>query len=405
MLIIGGGAAGLTAAIAAAREGAQVVVLEKGPRLGHKVLIAGNGRCNVTNANGDLREFVKQYPGNGRFLYTALSRFDAKAAMAFFEELGVPLVVERGGRVFPKSQSSKDVVEALIRELKRLKVEVRLNTPVTAIENDLSVKLASGETLRGDAVIVATGGKSFPGTGSTGDGFKFAKALGLRIVPPFPALIPLKVHGVSDLMGLALKNVEAMVISGEKVLDSLQGEMLFTHNGVSGPIILTLSRLVSTEKGPLKLGINLKPALNPKQLEEGLMRDWSQASRQQLGNALKSRMPARLVPHILKAADVSPERMVAEITREERKRLVRVLQRWEMPIEGTLGIELAIVTAGGVDTRELDPKTLESKSIKGLYWVGEVVDVDGVTGGYNLQAAWSMGMLAGRTAAMETAHA
>lgn len=393
----------MVAAISAASKGAKVTLLEKGNKLGYKVLIAGNGACNLTNARDETREFVKCFPGNGKFLYSALTRLSPSMTMQWFESHGVPLQVERGGRVFPKSRHSKDIVTALEKEIRRLAVEVQLNTQVLGIKQDRGFLVETAEkTFRFDRLIIATGGKSFPGTGSTGDGFRWAKELGHHVMKPFPALVPLKIPEVVDLAGLSLRNVRAVVLAEGKKIGEEQGEMLFTHTGVSGPIILTLSRGVSLalrEKQKVSLQIDFKPALSMEQVEQGLLRDWKENPKQQLSNALKARLPGRIAPVLLQAAKVPPERIAAEATKEERKRLVAVLKGWTLPVADTLPIETAIVTAGGVDTKEIDPKSLESKKVPGLYWAGEVIDVDGVTGGYNLQAAWSTGWLAGESAA------
>lgn len=396
----------MVAAISAASKGADVTLLEKGNKLGYKVLIAGNGACNLTNARDETREFVKCFPGNGKFLYSALTRLSPSMTMQWFEKHGVPLQVERGGRVFPKSRHSKDIVTALEHEIRRLGVEVLLNTQVTGVrKEEVFFVETEGNVYRFDRLIIATGGKSFPGTGSTGDGFRWAKELGHHLKKPFPALVPLKLpeaFGLVELAGLSLRNVRAVILAEGKKIGEEQGEMLFTHTGVSGPIILTLSRLVSIallEKQTVSLCIDFKPALSHEQVDQGLLRDWKENPKQQLSNALRTRLPGRIVPFLLRAAKVPPERLAAEVTKEERKRLVAVLKGWTLPVAGTLPIETAIVTAGGVDTKEIDPKSMESKKVPGLYWAGEVIDVDGVTGGYNLQAAWSTGWLAGESAA------
>ncbi|HBN08058.1 MAG TPA: aminoacetone oxidase family FAD-binding enzyme [Cyanobacteria bacterium UBA8530] len=405
--IIGGGAAGMVAAIAAARKDQEVVLLEKGPKLGYKVLISGNGSCNLTNHQKEipLRDFIHCFPGNGKFLYGALSRMDPEATMRFFEELGVALTVERGGRVFPLSKKSKDLVDALEREIRRLGVEVKLNSRVSKIEKEgdsFRILLSGGASLEFDKVVIATGGKSFPGTGSTGDGYSFAKSLEHTVVPTFPALVPLKIPSVVSLAGLSLRNVKAAILEKGKVLAEEQGEMLFTHTGVSGPIVLTLSRLVSQKKEvSLFLRIDFKPALSREQVDAGLLRDWNKNPRQLLSNALRERLPFNLIPFVLAVASIPAERVTAEVKKEERKKLVETLKGWLLPIDGVLPIETAIVTAGGVEVKEIDPKSMESKKVPGLYWAGEVIDIDGVTGGYNLQAAWSTGFLAGESAAKD----
>lgn len=409
IIVVGAGPAGMMAAIKAAENGARVVLLEKMARPGRKMLITGKGRCNITNV-AEKQELIKNIPGNGRFLYSSLKACDNEDVQLFFQELGVPLKVERGGRVFPVSDRAADVVEAMVLRLHELGVQLVTDAKVTELlledapdtggRHVVGVKAADGSIYRGRAVIIATGGASYPGTGSAGDGFRWAAAAGHHVIKPLPALVPLETEDewVRELQGLALKNVRATLLSdGVKVTD-LFGEMLFTHFGVSGPIILTLSRQAAQllDKGHfLEIEIDLKPALSMEQLDARLVRDFARYQRKEIKNGLKDLLPGRLIEPVLDAAYLAPERMVNTITKEERSRLAGVLKGLGLVISGTRPIAEAIVTAGGVDVKEINPKTMESKLVQGLYFAGEVTDVDGYTGGFNLQAAFSMGAAAG----------
>lgn len=407
VIVVGAGAAGLMAAGQAAMMGAEVLLLEKKEKPGRKIAISGKGRCNITNAE-NVGDFIQNYPGNGRFLHGILREFDNIRLREFFDSYGVETKVERGGRVFPVSDDAEAVVRALIRFVSDFGVKLRTEQTVEdVIVKDGSVegvRLSQGVTHRADAVILCPGGGSYPGTGSTGDGYRFAEKIGHKVITPRPSLVPLKTEEswVKDLQGLALRNVEATLWAGSKKLNVEFGEMLFTHFGVSGPIILTLSRwageaLMRKEKVTLKL--NLKPALSTEQLDQRLQRDFKKFANKQFKNALDELLPKSLIPVIIKLSKIPEERVVHQITREERKRLVQLLQELPLTVKETLPLAAAIVTAGGVDVKEIDPKTMASKRVKGLYWAGEVVDVDGVTGGYNLQAAFAMGYRAGRAAA------
>lgn len=412
VIVVGAGAAGLMAAGQAAMMGAEVLLLEKKEKPGRKIAISGKGRCNITNAE-NVGDFIQNYPGNGRFLHGILREFDNNRLREFFESYGVETKVERGGRVFPVSDDAEAVVRALIRFVNEFGVKLRTEQTVEdVLVKDGSiegVRLSQGVTHRADAVILCPGGGSYPGTGSTGDGYRFAEKLGHKVITPRPSLVPLKTEEswVKDLQGLALRNVEATLWAGSKKLNAEFGEMLFTHFGVSGPIILTLSRwageaLMRKEKVTLKL--NLKPALSTEQLDQRLQRDFKKFANKQFKNALDELLPKSLIPVIIKLSKIPEERVVHQITREERKRLVQLLQELPLTVKETLPLAAAIVTAGGVDVKEIDPKTMSSKRVKGLYWAGEVVDVDGVTGGYNLQAAFAMGYRAGRAAADYLQH-
>jgi predicted Rossmann fold flavoprotein len=407
IIVVGAGAAGLMAAGQAALKGAEVLLVEKKERPGRKIAISGKGRCNLTNAE-NVGNFIENYPGNGRFLHGILREFDNVKLREFFLEYGVETKVERGGRVFPVSDDAEAIVQALLQFIREAGVELRTGQTVEdiLITNGRidGVRLNSGEVLKANAVVLCSGGGSYPGTGSTGDGYRFAKKLGHDVITPRPSLVPLKTaeNWVKELQGLSLRNVEASLWYKGKKQKSEFGEMLFTHFGISGPIILTLSRWAGealNQGEKVELRINLKPALNPDQLDQRLQRDFQKYANKQFKNSLEELLPKSLIPVIMKLSEIPLERVVHQITREERKRLVQLLQGLTLTIKDTLPLAAAIVTAGGVNVKEIDPKTMASKKIQGLYWAGEVVDVDGVTGGYNLQAAFAMGYRAGRAAA------
>lgn len=394
----------MMAAAAAAEHGGSVTLLEKMPRVGRKMMITGKGRCNVTSAD-EIPDIIKNVVGNGRFLNSSLRAFDNADVMAFFERLGVPLKIERGNRVFPQSDRAVQVVDAMLKHLRDLRVEVRINTTVHALVIEdgvlLGVRLADGAKLEADAVILATGGASYPATGSTGDGYAFAHAAGHTVTPIFPALIPLvtRESWVKDVQGLSLRNVRATLYHAGKKEQDFFGEMLFTHFGVTGPIILQLSRraseLLMEGKKDIELRLNLKPALTHEKLRERVDRDFAVYEQKQLHNGMIDLLPRRLIDIVLNAAGLDTKRVVGQISSKERERLVRALQSLPLTITGTRPIAEAIVTAGGVATHEIDPRSMESKIIRHLYFVGELVDVDANTGGYNLQAAFSMGYAAG----------
>ncbi|PKM90984.1 MAG: aminoacetone oxidase family FAD-binding enzyme [Firmicutes bacterium HGW-Firmicutes-12] len=407
VVVIGGGASGMIAAARAGEMGAKVVLLEKNKVLGRKISISGKGRCNVTNT-ADIKEFIENIPVNGQFLYSALSRFSSHNLMQLLLEQGVPVKIERGGRVFPVSDKAEDIVEALTKYIKNNGVEIRLE------ETALEVMIHNGEVrgiktdkgfIDSSRIIITTGGKSYPGTGSTGDGFRWAEEIGHKVVPAKPALVPLNIREtwVKELQGLTLKNVEASIMDGDKVIKSEFGEMLFTHFGVSGPIILTLSRAVVDKArvpGRLKLSINLKPALDEETLDKRLQRDFQKYQRKQLRNSLDELMPKNLIAYVIDLSGIDPEKFVHQVTKEERRNLLKTITGLTMTIEGPRSLTEAIVTAGGVSLKEIDPRTMGSKLIRGLYFAGEVLDIDGYTGGYNLQAAFSTGFVAGENAAL-----
>ena len=400
--IIGGGAAGLLAGITAAQNGAQVTIFEKMRQPGKKMLITGKGRCNITNAC-EIPEFVKNLPGNGRFLNSALHRFTNDDIVLLLESHGLATKVERGGRIFPVSDKAKDVVDTLVKIFTEAGGKLMADTKVIEIlakEGEVTgVKTISG-VYSADAVILAAGGASYPGTGSDGGGAKLAQKLGHTIVPLRPSLVPLESDYpyVDDLQGLSLRNVQATLTADGEKIGSEFGEMLFTHFGVSGPIILSLSNIAAKaldEGREVELHIDLKPALSNEKLDARIQRDFTQYSKKQLANGMKDLLPQRLIPVVCDMAYLDEEKFINQISREERHRLLATLKDFCVPITKTRPIAEAIVTAGGVSVKEINPKTMESKLISGLYFAGEVMDVDGYTGGFNLQAAFSSGYAAG----------
>ena len=403
VIVIGGGAAGMMAAIRAAENGKKVLLLEKKDNVGKKLSITGKGRCNITNV-ADIPEIIKNIPGNGKFLYSVLQAFDSKSVIDFFESIGVKTKVERGGRVFPASDKASDVVNALVNKMKNLGIEIRLNSKVTDIfiNNGKVTGLSIGDNIaEAESVILAVGGSSYPATGSNGDGFIMAKKVGHSITKILPSLVPLEIEEdfINDLQGLSLRNVKVNLIANNKKIAEEFGEMLFTHFGVSGPIILSLSRKAAfllNEKRHVELSINLKPALSIEKLTARILRDFEKFKRKSSKNALVNLLPSRLIPVILDLAYIDENKQVDSITKEERYRLIDILTNLRLTIKKTRPISEAIVTSGGVSTKEINPKTMESKLVKGLFFAGEVVDIDGFTGGFNLQAAFSMGNAAGK---------
>ena len=403
IIVIGGGPAGMFAAIAAAETGSQVILLEKNEKLGKKLFITGKGRCNITNA-GDMDNLFANVMTNAKFLYSAFYSYDNQRVIDFFERNGLRTKTERGNRVFPVSDHSSDVIATLQKVLKEKKVKVMLHTQVQSLlmessgedapENIVTgVKLTDGTTMPADAVIIATGGFSYQTTGSTGDGYRFAKSLGHSVTPILPALVPLNVREEWEelLMGLSLKNIEVTFYDGDKKVFTDFGEMLFTHFGVSGPVILSASSVITgiVKERPVRLSIDLKPAITDEQLDERILRDFSKEQNKAFKNSLDELLPKKLIPVIVMQSGIKPEKKVNEVTREERQRLVKLLKNFEMTITSTRGFNEAIITQGGVNVKEINPSTMESKLVKNIYFAGEVIDVDAVTGGFNLQVAWS----------------
>ena len=405
IIVVGGGAAGMMAAVTAARKGKNVLLLEKNEKLGKKLFITGKGRCNITNS-AEIDELFSAVVSNPKFLYSSFYSLTNDQVIEFFEELGVKTKVERGGRVFPESDHSSDVIRALEQELKRLGAEIRLRTEVKEILAEggraKGVRLSSGEKLNADAVIIATGGISYPSTGSTGDGYRFARECGHKVTELSPALVPMEVEEwyAKELMGLSLRNIEIKITDGKKKLYEEFGEMLFTHYGVTGPVILSASSIVGKKlkEHPLTLHIDLKPALTEEQLDKRVLREFEANHNRQFKNAVDSLFPAKLKPVIVELSGIPEEKKVNEVTKEERLRFVRMIKDFSMTLTAMRGYNEAIITKGGVSVKEIDPGTMESKLVNRLYFAGEVLDLDAVTGGYNFQIAWSTGYLAGMNA-------
>ena len=404
VVITGGGPAGMMAAITAARRGFKVTLVEKNEKLGKKLFITGKGRCNITNA-GDTEDLFNSIVTNRKFMFASFNGFSNYDTLGFFDELGLQIKIERGNRVFPESDHSSDVIGALNRELKRLSVDVKLNTEVKDIivnggkATGVVVKCSGKEsTIQADNVIVATGGNSYQSTGSTGDGYRFARKFGHSVTPILPALVPFNVaeDWESDLQGLSLKNVSIVVLDGKQEIYSDFGEMLFTHFGVSGPLILSASSFAARriKEHPLKLVIDLKPALSQEQLEERILRDFDEEKNKAFKNSLDKLLPKKMIPVIVRLSDIDGNKKVNEITKQERQRLVSLIKGLGLTLTGLRGFNEAIITQGGINVREINPTTMESKLVKNLYFAGEVLDVDALTGGFNLQIAWSTGYAA-----------
>ncbi|MBQ3599752.1 MAG: NAD(P)/FAD-dependent oxidoreductase [Lachnospiraceae bacterium] len=405
VVIIGGGAAGMMAAIIAARNGHKVTLLEQNERLGKKLFITGKGRCNITNA-GNMDNLFANVVSNPKFLYSAFYGFNNYQVIDFFEEIGVKTKIERGDRVFPQSDKSSDVIIGLQNEMKRLGVKIYLFTKVTQIitkEGIISAvsiqKDKKEELIETDSVIVATGGISYPSTGSTGDGYNFAKKSGHTVTKLYPALVPFQIKEsyVKELQGLSLKNVELTVFVNNKKIYSELGEMLFTHFGISGPLVLSASSYLKGDirESQVIAEIDLKPALTEEQLDARILRDFIEIQNKQFKNALDKLLPKKMIPIIIALAGIDPNKVIHSITKEERRRIVHTLKHMQLTVQGLRGYNEAIITKGGVSVKEINPATMESKLIKGLYFAGEVLDLDALTGGYNLQIAWSTAYLAG----------
>lgn len=403
-IVIGGGPAGMMAAYMIAKNGVPVVLLEKNTKLGKKMLIAGKGRCNLTN-DSDMAAFLANMPGNGKFLYSAYRNFSARDVMNWFQDCGVPLKTERGDRVFPESDRSADIVSCLERQLRKAGAKVEFLSEVQAIvlkdESVIGVKV-NGVFRPADAVLVATGGCSYPLTGSTGDGFRFAAETGHSVTPPFPSLVPLTVaeDDVKQLEGLSLRNVAVTLKDGDTVLDHRFGELVFTGDGLSGPVILSASRAASlyftkNPALPLKLVLDLKPALDEKHLNDRLLRDFENFSKRSYIHILEELLPRKIIPVFVKRSGVDPLKSGHQLTKEDRKAILRLLKAFPFTVIRCHPLSEAIVTAGGVSIKEIDPKTMMSKKKMGLYFAGEVLDIDGYTGGFNMQAALSCGYQAG----------
>ena len=396
----------MMAAYAAAKRGQTVRLYEKNEKLGKKIFITGKGRCNLTNGC-EVEDLFANVVTNEKFLYSAFYGLTNRDVMELFEGWGCRLKVERGNRVFPVSDKSSDVIAAIAGAIRKAGVEIHLNEEVSSLElrdgRCVGVRMKGQKRpVEADAVIVATGGLSYPTTGSSGDGYRFAAEAGLAVTECLPALVPFEVleDDAKELQGLALKNIEATVYNGKKVLYREFGEMLFTHFGVSGPVLLSASSYAAKalKKGPLSLSIDLKPALSGEQLDARILRDFEEAKNKQFKNALNHLYPQKMIPVIIARSGISPEKRVNEITREERQALVRATKDFRLTLTGLRGYNEAIITQGGVSVKEIDPSTMESKKVPGLYFAGEVLDLDAVTGGFNLQIAWATGYAAGMSA-------
>ena len=403
IVVVGGGAAGMMAAICAAERGASVTLLEPNERLGKKLNITGKGRCNVTN-NADLETLLANTPKNGKFLYSAFSRFDGRDAMAFFEKLGVPLKTERGNRVFPVTDCAFDISGALERRLKALRVSMVRDRAVHLEIEEGTICGVQGERREypAQAVILATGGVSYPATGSTGEGHRMAAEAGHTVTPLRGSLVPLREQGnlCARMQGLSLRNVGLTVFENSKKIYTDFGELLFTHFGVSGPLILSASaHMRHFEKKTYRLEIDLKPALDEQQLDKRLLSDFTKYANSDFCNALNDLLPQKLIPVVVELTEIPPHQKVHDLTKDQRRGLLQLLKHFPVVIAGPCPVTDAIVTSGGIKVGEIDPKNMESKVVKGLYFAGEVIDVDAYTGGFNLQIAWATGRAAGFAAA------
>lgn len=405
VIVVGGGAAGMMAALTAAKRNLGVLLIEKNRILGKKMLITGKGRCNITNACEDVEELIKNVTKNSSFLYSAFYEFTNQETIDFFNQIGVETKVERGNRVFPVSDKSTSVVNALEKELKRKGVKILCDKVKSVVtENDCAkgVLAEKNGKIEAKSVIIATGGVSYPATGSTGDGYEFAKSLGHTVTDIIPSLVPVEVEEKwpYDLMGLSLKNIEITVFNekGKKVYDDF-GELMFAHFGLSGPTVLSASaHMRPMENGKYKIVIDLKPALDEKQLGARILRDFAKYMNKDFVNSLSDLLPSGLIPPIVELSGIDPHKKVNSVTKEERQRLIKLIKGITLTVKGFCPIEQAIITSGGVAVKEIDPSTMESKKIKRLFFAGEIIDVDAYTGGFNLQIAFSTGVLAGRNA-------
>lgn len=400
VIVVGGGAAGIMAAISAAKSGKNVLVIEKMPRPCRKVMITGKGRCNVTNYC-DINDLISNVPRNGRFLYSAFNAFSAIDTYNFFEKAGVELKIERGNRVFPVSDKAVDIVDGLVNTAKKSGVKfchagaekiIAQHGKITGVITD------DGVTHSADRVILATGGVSYPTTGSTGDGLFFARELGHTVTPLRPALVPMNAHeGFCEILtGLSLKNISLKLSRNKKILFEKQGEMLFTHFGISGPLVISASSAIDDfEKGEIKAFIDLKPALTEDMLDKRILRDFEEFKNKDIIHSLGKLLPSKLISVIISLAKINPHKKVNIVTKAERANLVKTIKAMPLTITGLRGFDEAIITRGGVSVKEIDPKTMASKLVEGLYFAGEIIDVDAFTGGFNLQIAFSTGYLAG----------
>ena len=410
VIVVGGGPAGMMAAITAAENGNEVLIIEKMPSFGKKLLITGKGRCNITSSLY-MSEFIKNTPGNGTFLYSAFQNYTNKDIIEFLKRQGLEVKEERGNRIFPVTDKSVDVLNCFLKRIEELKIKYKLHTKVEKIlikNYEILGVRTEREIIQADKVILATGGKSYPLTGSTGDGYKIASELGHNITPIKPSLVPLEVYEKEEcknLQGLSLRNVGMKLedMGKNKVIYDDFGEMIFTHFGISGPIILSASAHLVRYKeidnllknNKIKLYIDLKPALTEEQLDDRILRDFKEFKNKQFKHSLDKLLPQKMIAVVIEKSQIKEDKKVNEITKEERKRLIHLLKNFELTIKGFRPVEEAIITSGGINTKEINPKTMESKLIKGLYFAGEIIDVDSYTGGFNLQIAYSTGYTAG----------
>ena len=407
IVVIGGGAAGMFSALCASQKDTEVHIYEHNEKLGKKLYITGKGRCNVTNACEDVEELLSHVITNSRFLYSAFYTFNNQDMIQYLTELGLPLKTERGQRVFPVSDKSSDVIRILTDALRKKDVHIHLRCSVSDIRiEEGTVKgicLSDGGKVDADAVILATGGMSYPATGSTGDGYRMAVNSGHRLIQPRPALVPLNIdeEWTRQLQGLSLKNISFVLQQGKKIIYKDFGEMMFTHFGITGPVVLSGSSCLATslKKGPVYAVIDLKPSLSEEQLDARLLRDFSKNINKQLRNSLSELLPSSLIPIIIQLSDIDPYRTVHDITRQQRQQLVRTIKHLTMTVTGVRGFNEAIITQGGICVKEVHPGTMASKLVHGLYFAGEILDLDAETGGYNLQIAWSTAYMAGKAAA------
>ncbi len=406
-VVIGGGPAGMMAAIQASKSGASVILIEKNKSLGVKLLCTGKGRCNITNKTDDVKKMIANYGKNGKFLFSALHKFSVCDAVNFIEENGVPTQVERGNRIFPVSGLSLDILNIFINQLKKLSVVIKTGFAVRKIEKKGNVidkiVLDNGHEILANNYIICTGGKSYPETGSTGDGYSWAKSLGHTIIEPKPSLTPIIIQEsfIKQVEGLSLKNVQISVYVKNKKIDSRTGEALFTKNGMSGPIILDMSKTIQSNliNHPI-LKIDFKPALDFIKLDKRIQNDWQEESNKMFKNSLAKLLPKKIIPLMIKLSKIDPDKKVNSISKKERIKLVHLLKDFDLTIKDVVGFKKSIITTGGVVLSEVDPKTMKSKLIDNLYFAGEILDLDGPTGGYNLQICWSTGFIAGQSAVM-----
>ena len=410
VVVIGGGPAGMMAAITAAENGNEVLIIEKMPSFGRKLLITGKGRCNITSSLY-MSEFIKNTPGNGRFLYSAFQNYTNTDIIEFLKKQGLEVKEERGNRIFPVTDKSLDVLKCFTKRMDQLKIQYKLNTTVEKIliqNSEVTAVRTDKEMIKADKVILATGGKSYPLTGSTGDGYKIAKSLGHTITPIKPSLVPLEVYEKEEckkLQGLSLRNVGIKIVDVDKkkIIYEDFGEMIFTHFGISGPTILSGSAHLVRYKDIdyllrskyINVNIDLKPALTEEQLDDRILRDFKEFKNKQFKNSLDKLLPQKMIPMIIELSGIDENKKVNEITKDERKKIIQLLKNFTVTIKGFRPVEEAIITCGGIDIKEINPKTMESKLIKGLYFAGEIIDVDSYTGGFNLQIAYSTGYTAG----------